>query len=211
MLRVNKRHNSTKSERYHCTAGHTSFYFPTCQKAVTKCLSPTHNDPNITPSSVPDVQVFDTQIRNISPGDSSSPSSFSSGREEEGQLTTRLRARIGDLERQLENNEKLMKYYKSKQSNQTSNVNDANERSDDVMELDEAIIEAVNKVISENNRFRWYGKLRKERLIAKAVFDERFGLGMSLTEIVAQVSCGFTKTCLPHRQSLKKWICQVEL
>jgi hypothetical protein len=204
MLRVNKRHNSTRSERYRCTAGHTSFYFPTRPKAVTKRLSPTHHDPNNTPSSVPDVQVFDTQLRNISPGDSSSPSSFSSGRDEEGQLTTRLRARIGDLERQLENNKKLINYYKSKQSNLTSNVNDANERSDDVMELDEAIIEAVNKVISENSRFRRYGKLRKERLIAKAVFDERFGLGMSLTEIVAQVKLWLRKNVFTPQAILKE-------
>jgi len=162
MLRVNKRHNSTRSERYRCTAGHTSFYFPTRPKAVTKRLSPTHHDPNNTPSSVPDVQVFDTQLRNISPGDSSSPSSFSSGRDEEGQLTTRLRARIGDLER------------------------------------------PVNKVISENSRFRRYGKLRKERLIAKAVFDERFGLGMSLTEIVAQVKLWLRKNVFTPQAILKE-------
>jgi hypothetical protein len=62
----------------------------------------------------------------------------------------------------------------------------------------------VNKVILENNCFKWYGKLRKECLIAKAVFDERFGLGMLLAEIVAQVKLWLRKKVFNPQAILKE-------
>ncbi len=54
------------------------------------------------------------------------------------------------------------------------------------LELDEAIIQTVNDLLRNNKRFSCYSKLCWERLIAKAIFDSRFGLGMSLRFIIAR-------------------------
>jgi hypothetical protein len=51
-------------------------------------------------------------------------------------------------------------------------------------ELDEVIVEVVNKLIASDARFKRYGQARKGRLVANAVFNEAFGMGIALPFIM---------------------------
>jgi hypothetical protein len=86
--------------------------------------------------------------------------------------------KIADLERQLANNKKLIQYYKSL----TTKDNDS--ACNNAAELDEAIIDAVNEVIMKNRKFSRYGITQLGRLIAKAVFDDRFAMGKGALQFV---------------------------
>ncbi len=110
----------------------------------------------------------------------------------------RLENKIIDLERKLENNKKLIQYYKGELNSRAGNQSTAD------LELDEAIIEVVNRLLTKHPRFCRYGKIRRERLVAKAVFNSRFALGMSLTYIIARAKLWLQKNVFTAQAVLKE-------
>jgi len=171
-----------RPQQLSCTAGHTSFYFPTTRRKGFMKVSPTPVTPR--KSSQLGMMVVLTILMS---------STFSPAADEEinvhstppSQVNRHLQVKIADLERKLENNKKLISYYKGEMNKKRVLSTDTSP-SDKNLELDEAIMQTVNDLLRNNKRFSCYSKLCWERLIAKAIFDSRFGLGMSLRFIIAR-------------------------
>ncbi len=91
-----------------------------------------------------------------------------------------------DLNRKLTNSKKLLDVYKKKANNniEVLAVSETANDDEEASELDDAIVKAINEIITSDKRFRRYGRACKAQLIANAVFRQDLFMGQSLPFVI---------------------------
>jgi hypothetical protein len=202
ILRVRKTTISTRPNRLRCLASHSSFIFPTdkleglndvissatwpCKKnKKTAAVTPSMDDMiAVTPSTD---DMMDPIAESNTPDDVMDPIEVIE-RESILRLLVQKDQEIEHLKKQLENSKKLVFFYcctcNSEVPKNNGTTNEADEDLGPASALNEVVLAAVNKAVSSDNRFVRYGKVRKGRLVAKAVFNPDFALGSCLPYII---------------------------
>ncbi len=183
-----------------CTANHTSFIFPSMKMELCRYVKHcSQSSISRKPSKVASLSITPLQLQIDDTADDV-PVAVE-GSPSDGLLSVTLQSclkqlkqkddMIRNLNRKLENSRKLSDVYKKKASNRVEVLNTSNHTEEFEPELDNAIIKAVNDVLSQDKRFQRYGHSRKAQLIAKAVFSPHLFQGNALPFII---------------QSAKKWL-----
>jgi hypothetical protein len=177
-----------------CTANHTSFIFPSTKMSIfhrpqlnrskkarqldSSVVSPLHLDIN---GGTEDVAAESVTIP-TSPSSSLLSVELQSCRRQLRQKEDM----ILDLNRKLTNSKKLQDVYKKKANNsiEVLAVNETANDDKEASELDDAIVKAINEIITSDKHFQRYGRASKAQLIAKAVFRQDLFMVQSLPFVI---------------------------